>query len=222
MSRLRWVLISIAILKGFDTHFLYTGFALCWLSMAVLLLVLPHRIGYGVLAAFCWGGAILQLTRMSTHVVLIGWVALILALWEDEATRLRLLRVQVIVLYSFAALSKLNPRFLAGDVIIDVRHDWLPFPQALAISAICVEATLAFLIWRRSWWALPLASALHASIVVLWHTDFIGNGPGLLVFNVLAFAVVATVTPRREATTVAAARRSAPTRRAALYRLPST
>jgi hypothetical protein len=211
MSGLRWVLIGIAITKGFDTHFLYTGFSLCWLSMAVALLVLPQRVGYGLLATFCWGGALLQLTRMSTHVVLIGWVALILALWPDEATRLRLLRVQVIVLYALAGISKINPRFLSGDVVRFYR-DSLPFPQVLALSAVCVELGMAFLIWRRSRWALPLAVALHLSILVMWTSDFIGNGPGLLVFNVLAVALVATVTPARSA----AARCSVPIHRAAL------
>lgn len=192
MSWLRWVLIGLVVVKGCDPHFLHTGFSLALFSVAALMLVLPHRVGFGVLAAFCFGGAILELTRMSTHAVLIGWVALILALWGDEATRLRLLRVQVIVLYVFAALSKMNPRFLSGDVIHHYREP-LPFPQVLALSSICVELGLAFLLWRRSVWAVPLAASLHLSIIVMWHNGFVANGPGLLIFNVLAFSVVATV-----------------------------
>lgn len=202
MSWLRWVLIAIAVAKGLDSRYLETGFCLVWLAVAAAMLVLPHRVGYALLAVFCFGGAALELERMTHDAVLVGWVAAVLALWGDEASRVRLLRVQTVVLYLFAAVAKMNPRWLAGDVIAE-RRDLFLFPQAMAVAVIFVEIALGVLVWRQSRWALPAAVAVHVSIFVGWTTNFVDHGPGLLIFNVLTVALVAASLSRGGGASVA-------------------
>lgn len=197
---IRWFLVAAAVLKGVDALTFDPSLGLAWFAAAAAVAV-SERYGCVLLAVVCFGGAGLGLERMTNHVVLLGWVALILAFWTDDRTRRELVRVQLVVLYAFAALSKLNPAFLSGDVISD-RRDWLPFPQALAFTAIVVETGMVLLLWRRSRLVLPAAVMLHAGLVVGWTTDFVGHGPGILIFNVMAVALVAYGTATTSITTL--------------------
>lgn len=161
-------------------------------SLPVVALLVHERAGGLVLATVTPLGAALDLERMTNHVVFLGMVGLILGLWADEPTRRRLLRVQLCVVYLFAAISKLSPDFVSGDVIAR-RGVWLPMPQALAIAAICCEALMALAVLRDDRRVLWAAVALHAALVLGWTTDFLGHGPGILVFNSAIVAVVAVV-----------------------------
>jgi predicted DCC family thiol-disulfide oxidoreductase YuxK len=88
-----------------------------------------------------------------------------------------LLRVQVCVVYGYAAISKLNPDFLSGSVIASYfrRSGLLAVPDSwrflepmliLAVLAICTEAFLSVALWSRRWLpaALVAALALHVGI----------------------------------------------------------
>jgi predicted DCC family thiol-disulfide oxidoreductase YuxK len=88
-----------------------------------------------------------------------------------------LLRIQVSVVYGYAAISKLNPDFLSGSVIASYlrRSGLLAVPDSwrflepmliLAVLAICTEAFLAGALWSRRWLpaALVAALALHVAI----------------------------------------------------------
>lgn len=148
------------------------GWAVGW--VAVCALSVRCRAGYAALAVAAFvGWALADQNMQSTHAILIAWVALIFAVSEGQ-TRIDLLRTQAVAVYLFAALNKLNPEFLRGDAIA-TRVDELPFgvPLSLAaLGAVLVEAWLAWAVWTRSRFALPVAIGLHASIVV-----FMGTGP---------------------------------------------
>jgi predicted DCC family thiol-disulfide oxidoreductase YuxK len=108
-----------------------------------------------------------------------------------------LLRVQVSIVYGYAALSKLNLDFLSGSVIAaSLRRDGpLAFPDAwrsvepmfvLAVMAICVEAFLAVALWSPRWRpaALVAGLGLHAGI-----TGWLSPTYQLLVFSLAILPV---------------------------------
>ena len=82
-----------------------------------------------------------------------------------------LMMVQVSVCYLFAALSKINPVFLSGDVLGD--HVWWPLPNwvfpPLALATVAVELALAIGLWLPRVRALAalMGLGLHASIVLM-------------------------------------------------------
>lgn len=191
MKMLRWLLVAVCLLKAIDALQFDHALALAWL-VGLASLAAHERYGSWTLALITLGGAALDLPRMSNHVVLVGWIGLILAFWGDQRTRLKLLRIQACVVYFFAGLSKINPRFLTGEVIAE-RQSWLPLPQVLAVTAIAAEWALCVMVWCRWRWTIPIAAVFHAALVIGWTTDFLGHGPGILTFNVLVFAIVAVV-----------------------------
>ena len=89
-----------------------------------------------------------------------------------------LMKLQISVVYFFAAVTKLNAPFLSGSVLlVRLGTGLLPFPEILktpqvlslmAISAVAVELSLSFLLWRqygrRS--ALAVGAALHVPITL--------------------------------------------------------
>lgn len=102
-----------------------------------------------------------------------------------------LLRLQVSVVYGYAALSKLNPDFLSGSVVASYlrRAGPLAMPDSwrflepmliLSVLAICTEAFLAVALWSRRWRpaALVGALALHVGI-----TGWLDPSYQLLVFS---------------------------------------
>jgi predicted DCC family thiol-disulfide oxidoreductase YuxK len=134
------------------------------------------------LLALADGGAALSLDarRVGERQEISGW-----PVW--------LLRLQVSVIYGYAALSKLNPDFLSGSVVasylrrsgpLAVPDSWrsLEPMMVLAVLAICTEAFLSGALWSRRWLpaALVAALALHAGI----------TGWLLPTYQLLAFSVV--------------------------------
>lgn len=191
LNKLRWLLVAIAILKGLDA--LQFGREMWFLYVvAAISAAVNGRHGCFTYGIIMLGGAALDLPRMSNHVVFFGWVALILGFWEDYRTRHRLLQIQLCVLYFFAGLAKINPRFLSGEVIAE-RQYWLPYPQALAVIAILTEWAMCLAVWKRWKWAGPLAILLHTCLTIGWTTNFFGHGPGILLFNTMIVAVVLLV-----------------------------
>lgn len=143
-------------------------FAVAWVAACV---VAPFwRPGWAVLAGLAVAGWLGPAERLaSNHLVLIGWVATILAVSPSWAVRSYLLRVQAVVVYAFATLNKaVTPAFLTGHVIASRAPDVPLVP--LSVATVLVEAWLALAVWRRSRWALPVAVVLHAAIVAAMGT----------------------------------------------------
>ena len=195
MSGVRWAIVAAAVAKGFDAWQLNHGLGAIWFVGAAAMGA-DVRSGGVVLALIAFGGAWLSFRRFSNHVVFIGWVSTILALWDDRPTRTRLLRIQLCAVYFFGAVSKINPAFLSGQTIAN-RQTWVPFPQACAFAAIAAELALCAGVWYRWHSTLAFAIAFHVALTVGWTVDFFGDGPGILVFNALMVVVVAAIVPRR-------------------------
>jgi vitamin K-dependent gamma-carboxylase-like protein len=96
----------------------------------------------------------------SNHLYLLSLVSLLLALAHTGRHRepaLALLRWQLVVVYAFAAASKVNFEFLSGSVIAsNLRPELAPLaasrvPAALAVAAIATEAFVAGSLLRPKW-----------------------------------------------------------------------
>lgn len=134
----------------------------------------------------------------SNYVVLIGWVAVILGIAEGE-TRRSLLHVQAVVVYAFAAINKAASWAFVSGIIVAERS-WLPDAVAApaALATVLAEGWLAWAVWHRSRWALPVSIALHAGIVLGMTTS-----PFLLAaFNGTMVLLVWESTRRQPATRV--------------------
>lgn len=89
-----------------------------------------------------------------------------------------LIKIEVSIVYFFAALTKLNPDYLSGAIMAQFVHadmlallpsGWpaVPLMQALAIASIATEFVLAFALWFAGWrWLALLAGlGLHLAII---------------------------------------------------------
>ena len=112
---------------------------------------------------------------------------------DVPAWPLVLLRLQVSIVYLFAALSKVNPLFLAGTVVsttlrrdgpLAVPLEWRTFEvmAVLSILAILTELFLAIALWLPRWrrLAFVVGTGLHVGIAI-W---FIPTGQ-LVIFSVI-------------------------------------
>lgn len=115
-----------------------------------------------------------------------------------------LLKVQLSLVYGFAAVSKLNAEYLSGEVL-DVYITALGpvgFPPSwetstvmstLAVASVAIEAYLAIGFWigrRNRWIALALGVVFHAAIVATMRSRL-----GLTVFSLEMFALYALFFP---------------------------
>lgn len=127
----------------------------------------------------------------SNHTILIFWVGLILSI-VPPGHRDRLLWIQTIVLYAFAAAAKINPVYLAGGGALENHLGSLPAEMrvVLAVGAVIGEGWLAWAVWRRHRWALPVAALLHLGIVAMmahwepYRLVLLGSFNGMLVMLV--------------------------------------
>jgi hypothetical protein len=112
----------------------------------------------------------------SNHLYLLSLVSLLLALAHTprhRETAIALLRWQLVVVYAFAAASKINPEFLSGSVIAtNLRPElasWAAsrIPATLAVAAVAVEAFVAATLLRPKW---RLAGAIAGTVM---HVGFI-------------------------------------------------
>ncbi|MGY6500115.1 MAG: hypothetical protein ACXIVQ_04335 [Acidimicrobiales bacterium] len=187
-----WVLMATGVAKALDAATLFTPrtAALMWLA-AALVPLMHERVGLAAMSVVAFVSVDVAMPSMGSHVVLIGSVAAVLAVFDDAPTRLFLIRTQTVALYLFAGVNKLHPDFLRGDVIAQ-RQEWLPFPQALALVAVAAELWLAVAVLRRWRSAMPVALVLHVGIVVGMTRDF-NQGLELVIFNGLTVAMVILV-----------------------------
>lgn len=136
--------------------------AVLWCLVAAAL-ILRERVGYVAVTVAAFGTALAGVENASHHVVVLGWVAAAMQLAEREAA----LRALTITIYAFAAVNKLAFGFLTGEIIREHAH--VPLPPVvwpLAVAAVVLEGWLAWAVWTRNRWAVPVAVALHAGIVV--------------------------------------------------------
>lgn len=99
---------------------------------------------------------------MTAHVI---WFSVALALFSGDTLRL-VLRVQVGVVYLFAATNKLWPPFLSGDILennVSLMPGWAP----LAVAVVVFEAGLGVLVLCRWRWAPYAVVALHLPMALL-------------------------------------------------------
>ena len=96
----------------------------------------------------------------SNHLYLLSLLSGLLALAHTDrhrAAALALLRWQLVVVYAFAAASKINADFLSGRVIAEYLPPAFgalaagPVPAALAVAAIVTEAFVAWSLLRPTW-----------------------------------------------------------------------
>lgn len=157
------------------------------LIVAATVALVAGRAGFAVLA--CVGFAAAAVGVPSASMALIGWVAAALALFDGDDL-LRVLRVQVIVVYGFAAANKaVSSAFLSGAVLESHASRVAVWPQAMAFAAVAAEAALAFAVWRRWWVALPFAVGMHAMFVIGIATTPM-HALSLIAFNGMMVALV--------------------------------
>lgn len=190
------------------------GLALSWAAGATALLVGWRSRAGGTLVVLCLT-CVLALDEQlySNHLYLLLCLTLLVTLSEADAyfsvaargrDRPRavpvwpvlLMKVQLSIVYLFAALTKLNMAFLSGGMLaVSLREGLLPFPDALrrvevlaplAWLAVLLEAYLAFALWsssrRRT--AVWLGVLLHVGITLT-----IGDTLGLAAFSVAMLAL---------------------------------
>ncbi len=166
-----------------------------WLAAGVgLLLGFRTRLSGGLLTAMLAFTLMADQQLYSNHLYLMTVVTALLTVGDSGAAisldarrrgeRLEvpawpvaLIKLQVSVVYGYAALAKLNPDFLSGSVVasylrrdgfLAVPADWRSLEPMLVLSvlAVCMEAFLAVALWLPRWRhvAFPVALALHVGI----------------------------------------------------------
>ncbi|HRC55558.1 MAG TPA: HTTM domain-containing protein, partial [Kofleriaceae bacterium] len=92
-----------------------------------------------------------------------------------RSVALRLVLLQLGIMYLWAAVAKLDARWIDGTAMSQqlrgALRDWIDATMGVAVASrlvIVVELVLAVTVWRaRAWrWALPLGVSLHALIAV--------------------------------------------------------
>ncbi|MBS1118250.1 MAG: hypothetical protein H6Q90_478 [Deltaproteobacteria bacterium] len=165
-------------------------------------LVLPIA---AVLYAWLYFGS--QLDSYQHHYL----VALVLLIgcfvpWERPASRgptvrswaVRLLLVQLGIMYLWAAISKLDPAWLDGSTLStqitgsmrSLIESTLGF-KLVAIAVVVVELVLAATIWMRRTWSVA------APLGILFHAGILLTGLEIGLFAVLMIALYALVVPDR-------------------------
>lgn len=140
--------------------------------------------------------------QLSSVLALFAWLGLILFVSEGRPLeRALLVRVLIAVVYTFAALSKLNPTFLNGDQLVGILLSrdrfvgLVPTLQAglgtaLAVGALLAEAAIATGLWfeRTRRYVIALGVAMHVTFVVVANYGTVEDVVYLTVLNGLLIA----------------------------------
>lgn len=123
------------------------------------------------------------------HVFFLAWVTVILALFGDRAHRRLLLTTHLSVVYTFAAITKLNPLWLSGESLASWGARLFGVSViAAAIATVVVEAVLAVAVWRPNRGVVVIATGMHLAFIV-----GVAGGPysllRLVVFNGASIAL---------------------------------
>jgi hypothetical protein len=199
-------LLSVAVLLRGTGYFESSALRLAWIFAGVLCLV-SLRWGAAVVAVMTWG--ILFFDHPANHLFFLAWAATTFAVFADTEQRRLLIRWQLTIVYAFTAISKLTPAWLSGDplarLLLDAHGLALP-PALLVVSAIGAAAAEAFLapaLWVRRLRPYVLAVGASAHLAFwLGAAPPIQNAWALLMFNGLAFGLLAWSTATRSPTRV--------------------
>jgi hypothetical protein len=191
-----------------------------WLIMAVAFIIgLRTRLAGGILTLVMAYTLLLDQQLYSNHLYLGTLVLLLLTLadsgarfsldarWSGGHERISgwpilLLKLQVSIVYFFAALLKINPIYLSGSIMTQfwpfndpsiLPGGWSPalIMQIAAVLSICTELFLAVALWvpRLRWLALAVGVGFHLMIICTG-----GATPGVPDIPFAIFALV-TVAP---------------------------
>jgi vitamin K-dependent gamma-carboxylase-like protein len=169
-----------------------------WLAAsAAFVLGFRTRMAGAVITSLAAYTLLLDQRTYSNHLYLFVLVALLLTVADSGAAfsldarragpprsvaawPIVLLRIQVSLVYGFAAIAKLTPQFLSGDVLLPTLRTqgmltvpvaWrTPAPMGLlALTAIALELFLAVGLWsdRLRWIAVVAGALLHGAILTL-------------------------------------------------------
>lgn len=179
-------------------------------ALAAVGFILGWRLPWtgGALAASIVGYLLLDSQTYSNHLYLMGLIVVLLtvgradsalAVGADEGAipywPVLLIRLQVTIVYGFAAITKLNDEFLSGLVLAGTLNGGivdLPdslrtpgFLSLVAVAAVATELFVAVFLWSRTFrpWAFLLGGGLHLAITML-----IGPFLELLVFSLVMVA----------------------------------
>lgn len=190
-----WAVRQLVLAHGAEDQ-LSTTFFLVW-ALLWTLTAAALWLGRGVVPA---AGAVLALCAVDLALldlwgdyalILMGWLALALLLAPHRRREQLLVgRVLLSTVYAFAALSKLQPSWLAGDNLYKLaasrpQSAWLepflvqPWLSLAAVAVVAAELWLALGLWLRRTRLLTaaLGVVLHVSLTALATTD---GMPGLL------------------------------------------
>ena len=101
----------------------------------------------------------------STMTAFVFWATAALALFAGDDL-MTVLRIQVVVVYSFAAVNKFSGAFISGE-ILSQWMPWWPWPELLAPIVVLTEAVLAIAVWRGWRLALPMIATFHMIMAVV-------------------------------------------------------
>jgi hypothetical protein len=111
-----------------------------------------------------------------------------------------LLKIQISIVYFYAALLKINPQYLSGSILTSfwpfnqpmmLFGSWSTVLPILAVASILIELFLSFMLWvpRLRWLALAVGIGFHMMIILTG-----GSQPGVPDIPFAIFALV-TVAP---------------------------
>ena len=163
--------------------------------------------GSALVLAICYWMA-MDRQLYANHLYLLALLVLLLTLADSgaalslDATRrgsagtvplwgVTLIKLQISIVYAFAALAKLNADYLSGQVIAQSTGRSVALSQALAMGALLTEAWLAVGLWLPRWRSatMGLGIAFHLGIAVAMvpHADLAIFG-GLMIATYPLFA----------------------------------
>ncbi len=185
-----------------------------WITLAAAFMLGAFTTVSGIALTVVLAGVLLSDQQLfSNHLYLLTWLVGLLTLARSGSTlsidaRLgrgrrsipvwpaALLRLQVIVLYFFAGLSKINLTYLSGTVVavslrregpLAIPGDWRSFQVMAALSALSIMVELGLAIglmlprWRRT--AFVLGLAMHAGIAFWFDLTLL-----LIIFGLMTLA----------------------------------
>jgi uncharacterized membrane protein YphA (DoxX/SURF4 family) len=111
-----------------------------------------------------------------------------------------LLKIEISIVYFYAALLKINPQYLSGvmlttfwplDQLAALPSSWAWVPSILAVASILLELFLAVALWLPRWRWLALAAGIGFHMLIIWTG---GAQPGIPDIPFAIFALV-TIAP---------------------------
>jgi uncharacterized membrane protein YphA (DoxX/SURF4 family) len=110
-----------------------------------------------------------------------------------------LLKIEISIVYFYAALLKINPQYLSGvmlttfwplDQLAALPSSWAWVPSILAVTSILLELFLAVALWLPRWRWLALVAGIGFHMLIIW-TGGAQSGIPDIPFAIFALVTVA-------------------------------